>query len=410
MYFYNKYIGCKNKYTMFQDGKIKQVLLSEKKIEDNDNRRLILDNNESESLGFIFFLLDNSFVNGQNCNIHNSTLLFKTTTGGSIFVIKNGHTDIIVKISKIERSFINVTKFPRKQYEIEYDFYKKIKLNPHQNIIRIYGFLDVNSKYVFADGINVTKRMTTDMINKRGNKYYAIIMERVDSDMFEALVKRNDIDKIIETFFCSDKMMFVIFVYLSCLFGIKKIHDIGFLHRDIKLENIGIFFSPYPVIKLLDFGLMKKKDDTKTIDTVGSHYYIPPEIFDEKYIASEKTDIYSLAITMVFIISYFFGINDEYVNCHVERRNYDNYTNTFINFLNTLNLYYNDEHTINFYKNIINLLLSNTSNDPNKRTSIDETLSIIHDTMPNNIKQKIIKLFKNDIIVNPKNYPVKFVE
>jgi len=46
--------------------------------------------------------------------------------------------------------------------------------------------------------------------------------------------------------------------------GVKQMHDLGYAHRDIKLQNIVVFEMQEPVkhnvAKLVDFGLVRKYD------------------------------------------------------------------------------------------------------------------------------------------------------
>eukprot|EP00501_MAST-03F_sp_TOSAG23-6_P002415 GSMAST32.ASY1.ANO1.2524.1 assembled CDS len=67
-------------------------------------------------------------------------------------------------------------------------------------------------------------------------------------------------------------------VYVTILTSaLKRVHEAGFAHRDIKLENILLCKDGY--IKLVDFGFAKRiKPGTKTSTLVGTPEYLAPEI------------------------------------------------------------------------------------------------------------------------------------
>ena len=78
-------------------------------------------------------------------------------------------------------------------------------------------------------------------------------------------------------------------------------HTMRIAHRDLKPENI--MFSGN-TLKLIDFGLsgfMEAKQMLKS--TVGSPIYMAPEILTKEFQYSEKCDLWSLGIIIIFIIT-----------------------------------------------------------------------------------------------------------
>ncbi|PSU33151.1 serine/threonine protein kinase [Photobacterium phosphoreum] len=88
-------------------------------------------------------------------------------------------------------------------------------------------------------------------------------------------------------------------IIFDILNAIKFIHDSGYLHRDIKPNNILKYKTG--VYKLSDFSLIRKKnakEETQKLTTInivlGFERYIAPELlFDDTADYTERSDIYS---------------------------------------------------------------------------------------------------------------------
>jgi len=84
---------------------------------------------------------------------------------------------------------------------------------------------------------------------------------------------------------------------------VSNIHNLGFVHRDIKLENI-LIDSDYNM-KLADFGFARSFDDSskdKMLTRLGTEYYIAPEMRREDPYSGVKIDVFSCGVVLFIMI------------------------------------------------------------------------------------------------------------
>lgn len=94
---------------------------------------------------------------------------------------------------------------------------------------------------------------------------------------------------------------------LQAAHGLRAIHEQGFVHRDLKPDNILITSGPSPQVKLVDFGVAKSLEPTGVGHTrqgtvVGTPAYMSPEQLCGDPL-SERSDLYSLGIILYELIS-----------------------------------------------------------------------------------------------------------
>ncbi|MHB1335225.1 MAG: Stk1 family PASTA domain-containing Ser/Thr kinase [Candidatus Humimicrobiaceae bacterium] len=116
---------------------------------------------------------------------------------------------------------------------------------------------------------------------------YFICMEYVEGQSLEEIIDKQGILSPIITAKYS----------IQICNALEVAHNNNLIHRDIKPQNIIV--TPDGIVKITDFGIAKSliEDNTKTINILGTSYYISPEQAQGK-ILSYSTDIYSLGIVM----------------------------------------------------------------------------------------------------------------
>ncbi|CAD8072602.1 unnamed protein product [Paramecium sonneborni] len=92
----------------------------------------------------------------------------------------------------------------------------------------------------------------------------------------------------------------------NLLSGLKHLHNLEIVHRDIKLQNI-LFKDSQNVdtLKIADFGFSCKKSQIQYINPrCGTPGYTAPEVFSQDGLYDEKIDIYSSGIVFYNILTF----------------------------------------------------------------------------------------------------------
>ncbi|POG59813.1 kinase-like domain-containing protein [Rhizophagus irregularis DAOM 181602=DAOM 197198] len=141
------------------------------------------------------------------------------------------------------------------------------KVNVHDNIIRFYGITRVDQNY--------------------SSKIYMLVMEYADGGTLREYLRKNSGNLTWNDKF---KMAYQLASAVSIL------HNLGVIHRDLHSNNVLVHGNN---VKLADFGLSKKTDESVTSRRYGVIPYIDPKkIASDSYSRNEKSDIYSVGVLL----------------------------------------------------------------------------------------------------------------
>ena len=91
------------------------------------------------------------------------------------------------------------------------------------------------------------------------------------------------------------------YVFFQIALGLRYIHRLGFIHRDIKLDNILI--DEHMHYKICDFGVGRKaKKDEWIFEQCGTPAYLSPEVVVDKGYIGYPADIWSLGVLLYYIL------------------------------------------------------------------------------------------------------------
>lgn len=174
----------------------------------------------------------------------------------------------VYKVKDFKLNRFGAAKILKQEFSINGDFISKFRMEAqmaagimHPNIIDVY---DAGEE----DGI------------------FYIVMELVEGITLKNYIERKGRLSLRET----------VSIAVQAAMGVGAAHNNQIIHRDIKPQNIII--SKRGMVKVMDFGIAKTASGSIiTSNVMGSVYYISPEQASGGC-SDEKSDIYSLGITI----------------------------------------------------------------------------------------------------------------
>lgn len=202
----------------------------------------------------------------QGKTINGYTLQRLLGTGGmaEVWYAENKiHKPAAVKLLSMDLTH-NTSIIERFQNEAEV----MVKLN-HPNIRQVYDYGDIDGRP-------------------------AIVMEYLEGSDLKAMIKQG------HSFTDEELVKW----WNQMVLALNYTHALGVVHRDIKPGNI--FIDNFANVRLLDFGIAKNNEGgtgTLTGSTLGTRIYMSPEQVKDPKRVDYRTDLYSLAVTFVHLLT-----------------------------------------------------------------------------------------------------------
>lgn len=187
-----------------------------------------------------------------------------------------------------------------------------VALVRHKKSRKCYAMKTLNKNYTNKKGIEESnaKFMEERQILINGNScpwviqlHYAF-QDKSNLYMVMEFMAGGDLVKLVERYSLPNN--FLCFYAMEIILGIEAIHNMGFLHRDIKPDNILIDRQGH--VKLGDFGTCVKLDANKMVRferPVGTPDYVPPEFLQQQTRMSSygtESDYWSCGIVLYELI------------------------------------------------------------------------------------------------------------
>lgn len=229
-------------------------------------------------------------------------------TFGKIFSISDinlSKTNMVLKlfIKKINSNILD-------NYKVQSEI---CKTSDFINKIYDYGIFNL----VYEDNMILNKTIFQQIDNRVNQNYYSVLERYDGGDLITRLLFFRDKINMMKFYF--NNMLIFKKLIKNILLGLKAIHDFGYVHADIKPDNIMMVYKVNNEniysdesekervnsdIKIIDFDFMVKNNLNIQKKKFGSVQYMSPKIFNFNKNSTEilninfKDDMYSLGILM----------------------------------------------------------------------------------------------------------------
>ena len=158
----------------------------------------------------------------------------------------------------------------------------------------MYGlsrFLDEARTLAKIDHPNVVR--VRDFLEENGTAY--LVMDYCEGLTLSEFIKRQSTGRVDERT--------AVAILLPVLDGLREVHNQGFLHRDIKPQNIYLTAGNRPI--LLDFGAARQAygDKTRSMSVVLSEGYAPVEQYQRNGHQGTWSDVYGASATLYAMLT-----------------------------------------------------------------------------------------------------------
>ncbi len=146
----------------------------------------------------------------------------------------------------------------------------------------------------------------TDQIN--GSEVMFLVLEYVHGCTLHQLLKVRPVFSVAEVFD----------IMLPIIEGLSEVHALSLIHRDIKPGNV-LMSSAEHAVKLADFGLTRRQDQSWTGSLMGTPPYVAPEIVSARGEVGPQSDIFALGVMLYRMLSGrlpFGGMDDQQILYH----------------------------------------------------------------------------------------------
>jgi serine/threonine protein kinase len=147
------------------------------------------------------------------------------------------------------------------------------------------SFLKELSAYVELSGAYILKTYGFAAFKQDENKHYMLIMEYMSRGNLTSLIKEQG-DQL--------TLRRRVDMARNIASGLRKIHEHGMIHRDIRLDNILV--NENYVAKIGDMGIARTVDPLKQHTKIGCQSFMPPEFYNGTY--DQTLDIFTFGLTL----------------------------------------------------------------------------------------------------------------
>lgn len=146
---------------------------------------------------------------------------------------------------------------------------------------------------------NILEFIDSFKIEENGVSKVVVVTQRIfGEDLFDYTDRNLDPQTVMQ-------------IFAQIVSAVKYLHENGFVHRDLKLENIMVESatnSNIPTIKIIDFGFARElpKDGSPVKTQCGSIDYMAPELLQKKGMKAydpKKVDVWSLGVILYVMLT-----------------------------------------------------------------------------------------------------------